>query len=252
MDFPQTEAILARLEPWFRTVAQSVGQPTPFEEDDHLYYLYEQRTPAIVQIAKAARMVSGLNAAMSLADDGYAVESAVLLRTVSDFANEIIAIGVDLSTGTLSPSVQRFCDQYFVSPPNNLDDFLNQERDRYVARADLYKSHRSAAVNAGQDADMLLNETRFLDKGYDSYVHGGYRTAMQLYDPNEDQFALEGTYSDHHECVAKLAIAGKAYFAMIALELMAHLHGFNEIADEIRNGRAEFERSPEYDGTICR
>ena len=246
-----TRQVLARLTAWLNTLADSIGTPKPVREGQRLYYLYEEKTPEIVQVAKAARMVSGLNAALNLANDGYVVESAVLLRTVSDFANEIMAIGADLARNDISPSVKAFCDQYFVVPAYTLDDFLEQERIRYVSRSELYKAHRRLAGDEAE-ADTMIDESRFLDRGYDSYVHGGYRTAMQLWDPNAEQFAVEGTYSDHHECVARVAVAGKLYYALIALELMARLRGLGGLVEQLRESRAELEGSPEYDGTICR
>lgn len=251
LDFQTTRQVLSRLSTWLNVLGSAVGSPRQVREESRLYYLYEQETPEVVQVAKAARMVSGLNAALDLADDGYVVESAVLLRTVSDFANEIMAIGSDLARNDISPAVKAFCDQYFVAPAYTVDEFLEQERVRYISRAELYKSQRRLAGDEAE-ADAMLDESRFLDRGYDSYVHGGYRTAMQLWDPNAEQFSVEGTYSAHHECVAKVAVAGKLYYALLALELMARLRGLEEVVNELRESRIQLERSPEYDGTICK
>jgi hypothetical protein len=250
MDFPDTRRCLALLPAWLRAISATSRDPVPVQWATGLRYRFPAESPEVVQTAKAVRMVSGLNAAMHLADEGFTVETASILRLVTDFANEIVVVGEGLDSGHLTAAQKKFVDDFFQPLPGTFEEFIEQQAQSYIGRKELYKSHRRLAEKALEDPDGFVELGRFLDRGYDSYVHGGYETAMELYDPNGRAFNVGGTRSVRNRCICKVAVAGKLYFCMLALELIARQRGLN-IAEEIRVARDSLESSPEYGGSVC-
>lgn len=203
-------------------------------------------------VAKAVRMVSALNAAALLADNGFTTEVASLLRIVTDLANEIIAVGEGVLRGTLTRSQQDFVDQFFRPVPTSLEEFRAREKASYVSRKEIYKAHKRLAAESPADGEKLVEIGKFLDQGYDSYVHGGYATAMELYEGCTESFMVSGHRSDHHRCVASVSLAQKLFYAILALELMAMSQGATELVSEIRTARHELESAPEYQSDYCK
>jgi hypothetical protein len=75
--------------------------------------------------------------AFMLADVGYIAECGIILRTVSDFSTEIIAICEGCSKGTPTSAQQKFVAQYFRPLPSDPDEYDREEKERWVARDDL-------------------------------------------------------------------------------------------------------------------
>ncbi len=251
-DFQYTREYLASLRGWLGQLASNLPAPSKvFLPAGGFRWQHEEKTPEVLLVCKAVRMVSGLNAAMALADAGYTTEAGSLLRTVTDFANEILAIGEGIASGKMSKSQRDFVEQYFKPPPASHEEFLAREQEYYVGRTELYKALKRLGQGTPVDTDTLVSLSKYLDKGYDMYVHGGYTTGMELYSGLTDDFMVSGHDSTHHRCVAKVAVCNKLHYAMIALEFMAMLQSMRDLVLEIREGRHQLEAQPEYRFDYC-
>ena len=252
-DFPTTRAILERLDHWLATLAAPLLPLKRVDEPDgHHRWEFRDETPEALQVGKAVRMISGIRAALALADDGYTTESGGLLRMVSDFAQEIVSVGEGLLEGRLTSVQKKFVKQYFAPIARNADEHARIEHERYVTREELFAAHQRLADKTTKRADDLRKLTRFLNYGYDKYVHGAYQTAMELFRGDQQRFMLRGHDSARHRCIAKTSVAGKLHEVLIALEFMAMTRQLDPLIAEIRSNRHELERSSEQSGQLCR
>jgi hypothetical protein len=141
------------------------------EGDDLIRLDFRYHTPHSAMVGKAVRAVSGLPAALILADLGYVTECGALWRIVSDFCSEVIAIRHALhGGGELPPAVQKFVERYFAPKARTPEQLAASERVRYVSREELMKTGRPAA-DANVDGEHLRVIHRFLNMTYDAYVH---------------------------------------------------------------------------------
>ncbi len=252
MEFPVTRRIVAQLPQWIDELAaplptpqKRASKPTGFRWD------YPIHNAEVVQLGKAVRMASGVTAALALADLGFTVECATILRTVSDFASEIIFLAEGLIEERMDAAQTKFVDDYFKPMPTSPDELAAREREYYVARKEIKKAHRRLATGAGVSGDELLKISAFLDKGYDSYVHGAYETAMELYSGETHRFMLGGHESERHRCVARTSVAGKLHEVVAALEYMAITRRLDSLTVMIDAARRELVQSQEESGAYC-
>ena len=108
------------------------------------------------------------------------------------------------------------------------------------------KSYVRLANDASADAEELLKAKRFLNKGYDDYVHGAYLTATELYHGGEHRFATSGVDYEERINVARVTVAGKLHEVVKALEFMALMPGMEDLRDEIGEARRTLDASDEY------
>ena len=243
---------LSRLDDWLQRLATTLPKPEKAPlPDGGFRWEYPEQTAEVVMLAKAVRMVSALNAAALLAQRAFTTEVGSLLRIVKDLATEILAVGEGVAKGKLTRSQQAFVDQFFNPLPRSLEEFKKQERESYVGRKDLYKAHKRLTENTPVNGEELVEYARFLDRGYDSYVHGGYATAMELYDGSTQSFMVSGHRYERHRCEAKVSVSQKLYYGMVSLEFMAMLRADEDLVGEIRDMRHELEAAPEYGGEHC-
>jgi hypothetical protein len=250
--FPVARDIHSKLDRWVAALAAPhlPAQRVP-DAGGSFHWEFSAQSPEIVQLAKAVRMTSGIRAAMFLADNGFVAECGIVLRTVSDFHAEIVALGEGLIEGRLTADQRKFVDQFFAPFPSSPEALELAERERYVSREDLLKSQRKLAEKGGVDADELLRLRRFLNKGYDDYVHGGYLTAMELYRGDSHAFMLAGTDFERNRCIAQAAVVGKTHEVLAALNVMAMSRNDRALNDELLAELRRLTDSNEQSGADC-
>lgn len=211
-------------------------------------WAFREQTERALCVGKAVRMISGIRVALILADMGYIAECGTILRTVSDFANEIIAICEGCKTGTPTTAQRRFVQQYFAPIATNPDEYEEQERERWVTRDELLAAHSRWAAEVGVDANHVRKVFRFLAYGYDKFVHGAYITAMELYNGRTQRFMLRGHESDDKRHVYREATASKLHEALTALTFMATVANMPALAQDIAQAALELYDSGELAG----
>ena len=253
MDFVQTRTIIDALPGWVAQFADRLPQPVKKTVDGGGFrWEHEALDADTLQVAKAVRIASGLRAAMLLADSGHTVECAAILRTVADFAAEIVFIGEGLLEGRFTTEQARFIEQHHAAPPTSVDELADRERDYYVGRKAIAKAHKRIAEKTGESAEKLLNIASFLNKGYDSYVHGSYASAMELFTGSTMGFMMRETESPRNACTAKVSVAGKLNESLNALHFMAMTRRMKALDAELCSAFDSIHESREDTGWPCR
>jgi hypothetical protein len=194
---PLGRSLIDQLDGWVNELAAPLVPPRKVsDEGGGIRLELREHIPHTVMVGKCIRAVSGIRAALVLADLGYVADCAALLRMVSDFCTEVTAVGEALNRGGELPSaVQTFVDQYFVPKPRTPEQLAAAERTRYVSREELMKAELRLAGSAKVDGEQMRIDHRFLNMGYDAYVHGAYQTTMELYDQSSGRFMMSGHVS---------------------------------------------------------
>ena len=138
-DFSLERDVVDKLDRWVDRLAAPLLPPRRIADGpDRVRLEFSEHLPHSVMVGKCVRAVSGIHAALSLAESGFVTESAALLRMVSDFCTEVTTIGKALNRGgDLPQAVQTFVDQYFLPKPRTPDEFAAEKRTRYVSREEL-------------------------------------------------------------------------------------------------------------------
>lgn len=237
--------LIDKLDGWVDKLAAPLMPPrTVVEGPDLIRLELREHIPHAVMIGKCVRAVSGIHAALALADLGYVVECAALLRMVSDFCTEITAIGEALNRGGELPrAVRTFADHYFVLKPRSPDQFAAAERTRYVSREELMKAGVRLAENANVDGEQLRTVHRFINMTYDAYVHGAYETTMELCDADTGCFMMRGHLSPSKRQEFVETVFLKLHEVVIALEFTAAVTAHAEIFKAARDARHAMDDS---------
>lgn len=156
--------LIEQLDHWVNDLAEPLMPPRVIPEGDDLIRLeFREHIPHAVMIGKSVRAVSGLRAALLLADFGYVTESAALLRMVSDFCSEIVAVGEALrSGGEIPKAVRQFVAEYFAKRARTPEQLAAEEKTRYVSRRELMKAEERMAKGANVDGVQLRDVHLFL------------------------------------------------------------------------------------------
>jgi hypothetical protein len=190
-DYPRS--VVEQLDGWANQLAAPLLPPTVTRDGDHVRLMFREHLPHTVMVGKAIRAVSGLRAALLLAEAGFITECGALLRIVFDFCTEINAVAEALNRGGEPPAeVKKFVNQYFIPRPRTPDELAAAEKTFYVAREELMKAEVRMAQDMKLDGEVIRKTHRFLNMSYDAYVHGAYETTMELCDAANRRFLMRG------------------------------------------------------------
>jgi len=235
--FPLTRATMDRLDVWLMELAAPLlplkQTPLHLEHMSGVLYEFREESERALVIGKGVRMVSGIRAAMLLADQCYISECGTILRTVADFADEIICICDGVKSGARTTAHKLFVEQYFMEFPKTPDELDSKPRVNFVTREKLLTAYQRWAIEHKLDPARIRKLKRFVPGMYDKFVHGGYLTAMELYDPHTWTFMLRGHKSPEKREVYQRATANKLHHVVTALAAIAELEGNPKLVDEI-------------------
>lgn len=243
MDFAVTEQIINHIDEPVKTMAALLPRPErkPIASGG-FYWAHPVESAEVVQVAKSVRIAAGINAAWRLADAGFVTEAYTILRSVSDFSLEIAFLAEGIMEGTFNVSQQRFIDQFFAPFPTDADEFATMARESFVRREKMIAA-RIRLLHKGSGADEIARKMAFVNKTLDSYVHGAYATAMELF--NGETFMIGGHESLEKQFLAKNFVSAKLYEALVALELMARTRRLPDLVREIGANRDRLMESGE-------
>lgn len=174
-----------------------IGRPKFIVEEGKERFKYSQPTPEILQVLKAVRVVSGLNAMLSLLEKGFVQEIGVLSRTIDDFLKEIYLIQEGIEAGTFNKSAKRFIDQFFMDDMQTFEEYLAKGKPNWVHRREIASSQVRFLGKFG-NLEKIHRNFEFLDYLSNGYVHGGYPQIMELYIGGTNEgFRMKGVHSSN-------------------------------------------------------
>lgn len=238
IDIEPTRNALARMSGWVDDFGRRLPEPDRrYLDRKRFIWRHAETTVEVLQVAKAARMVAALRGALALAEARLTTECGSLLRTASDFADEILFLCEPALTGKTTTALRKFVEQAFTSIPTSLDEWMEWERERYVGRGEVLKALGRMAQQSGQDGELLRAAASWLSHGFDKYVHGSYDSAMELYDGGTRRSMTGGVESERLINGSLTSIAWNTQDGLAALELMSFTRGPGPLYGTIQRER---------------
>lgn len=166
----------------------------------HKGFRYADPTAKHFCLIKAARLVSGLNAAMVLAKQGYNQEVCVLMRTVIECTTHIEFVLSGLEGDELKPQQQKYVNAFFDDfERNSSNDFKKPivRQEKVHKEISQYLDAINGEVFEGRSTgDMMWS----VYANFSNYVHARYPEAMDLFGGEPGHFhtrGMSGTPKDH-------------------------------------------------------
>jgi hypothetical protein len=248
-----TREVINRLDEWVNALARPLLPLVATREPTGDYRLqFREEGPPALLVGKLVRAVSGIRAALVLADSGFITEAGALLRIVSDFCTEVDAVSHAVHSGDTPKAVTEFVQQYFVPKPRTPEENEAAKKTRYVTREELLKVHVRRTQGTDIDGDHFRRLKRYLNVAFDAYVHGAYETTMELFDPKVGVFLMSGHPSADRRSEFHDAIAGKLHEVVVAIGLTAAALGAKTVHAQANEAREALDAEEDYSDVIAR
>jgi hypothetical protein len=191
---PQLERLRQRIFPLARLVHAFAASLTPPTMDRReVGFRYARPDHRHFCLLRAARVVSGLNASIVLAQGSYPQEIGVLGRTVHEFMRQMEAVATQVEQdGRVSGQLADFIDAYFADDKRGHGPqkraTLSEKYVNELLGASLDEFADRSAADWSSAADKLHNIS-FVRA---NYVHGRYPESMDLCGGYSGHFHISG------------------------------------------------------------
>ncbi len=240
--FDVTRQVVDEVAGWVQRLSKPLVPAKAIAYGDDFRWVFADESALVLVVAKAVRIASALEASVVLLDKGFILEAACLMRIVSDYSAEILAVCEGELRKQHTKAQREFISQFFTRKliePNPQPP----EKQRFVGRDDLLKAHVRLGDAAGVDGGSFRDMKRTLDFGYDGYVHGSYSSAMELYDGRANEFMLCGDVDPEQQRIYFTAFAGKVHEAAVACGFIALIERDAELHAAIGNALCRLNES---------
>lgn len=186
---------------WFekmlRLFGKEIGLPVDTESpaEGRFWYRYPNQSMREALYLIAIKHVSALNAAHLLLQNGFISEVGVMHRVLQETHEDIVFLALPLLGKERKELHDRFLRAFWQEPERYCTDGRLPRGKDLPPRQKIQSYISSVSIDGSFDANHNAL-SRHLSQQYSSYVHSVASHILELYDPNEARFRVDG-YASH-------------------------------------------------------
>lgn len=242
----EIEAAVHVLEESLDRFVARLGPPLFIPEKDKPRFRYPEPTSAHFQVLRCVRIVSALNALMALLRQGFTSEMGVLIRTVSEFIEDIMFVHEAHMNDPVPQDQIDFLNQFFAEDIRSPAELMSAPKGPKRVRRGAVRAAQARILHP-KNPKLVEKISWGLDDTYSRYVHGAYPTIMELYDDSKRGFRVRGKLGSPKIRVFRHALAAAAVHpALNTFSVVAATLGLNDVREFVIKTRKIFEETLAY------
>lgn len=212
---------ISELEQCVQTLGDYFELPTLVDYGGFPFFRHENLNDLLACYLKSVRIVSSLNATLSLLKKGFVQEIYVLCRCIDEFCEDIWFLSTPLGDNGPSKDQTRFIEEFFQEEFDHPDNPLTstQKRDRVPRK----KIHAAISRLDGQPLNPSDSKElqRTLQQTFSGYVHGAYAHIMELYGGSPPLYHTMGMKETPRLKECEQQLVSYVYRSIIAIRVVA-------------------------------
>jgi hypothetical protein len=184
--------ILPVLERAFSILESKIKKPTFIKRGSYHVFRYADKSVEAAIIQKLARIISGLNASLSLLSGGFVQELGALFRTLDEFNEDIIFLCQVIQSSQVSEFHQKHLDSFYKEELDQPDNAFESTQKRHPTP----RKKIQAAISNMPESELNPSDhkkvLRTISKAYSGYVHGASCHIMEMYGGNPPHYHISG------------------------------------------------------------
>lgn len=217
-------------------------------DKDKQSFRFSLQSPQVVQLCKVIRMVSGLNACLTLHPRAQYADILMLVRDVADFLSEIAFLHEGFQSRSPTADQQRFVEHFFEEYSDGCaaDIIANPPRGSVVERKKIQAAQ--ARLLIPDNPHDTQKKGLAIDAVMSGYMHGSYQSAMELYEDGTYRFRLNGLTNSPRAREAECQIVLNVHHVLNILKSVAWSMQNVAVFDSLQKVRIEFEQTAACEG----
>lgn len=182
-------------------------------------YSIQSIEQAIVQ--KLARLLSGLQAASCLLENGFVQEQGAIQRTLDEFCEDINFLAISRTNNILTELHQQFLNDFYMEEFDQTTSSPTSYPKRPMVKREKIRAYINRVLKPDNDPHTANAVATKISKAYSGYVHGASPHIMDMYGGNPPRFHTAGMLGtprirEHHEDLWNYFYRGQLAFLIAA------------------------------------
>lgn len=211
------------------------------DEDDGYQPRFANPTSGHFQLLMAVKIVSALNAAITLLKDRYVQEVGILLRVIDEYSAKILCIEEAHVKRTLTAEQKKIIDEYFQFDIRRVED-ISKKNKWWVNMNGVFASQARflSEGTPNKDTHSISKKCKIIHDVYTGYVHGFYPQVMELYDMDKKSFQMKGLLNVRQYQGMLMAFSSSIIRSFNVFAQMATRLNLSELREKLMNERNIF------------
>jgi len=236
---------LENLEEQYFTLHASVGLPARVQIAGKSFWRHPKHGTALVSYLKGVKLLSTLNAAVTLYRAGHAQEIGALMRIADECCSAMFFMST-ADESNLSKEQQQYLRDFFQEEFADPLDPFNTRQKRETVRQ---KKIHAAFGDAGKDTISSEDSQKLqyvVHGALSGYIHGAYPHIMEMYGGEPPTFLLNGMLGTPRQADGYEHLKVYIHRLAMASEMLALKLENQSSAGAIRKVRIAFEAFIEF------
>ncbi len=226
----------------FDNSSQKVPPPQMISLGGTHVFRYVEKTFEQAIIQKLARILSGLNAALLLLENGFVQEQAVLQRTIDEFNDDVTFLfaGFCEGEGCLPELQEQYLSGFWEEEFDVPDDPVKSSQKRYSMPRRKIRAYLASVPDIHPDPSTQIELSRTLSKAYSGFVHGASPQIMDMVGGDPPGFHVDGMLGTPRVAEYAQDLCNYLYRSIASFVFASRLLGENTLADDLTQFSKDF------------
>lgn len=233
---------IANMQNTVHVLAKRVPPPQRVPYKTSFVFRYVEQTTEQALVQKLARVVTTLQAAKVLMENGFVQEQGALQRVLHEIHEDITFLAYALIFNDLTPLHKQFLDAFYEEEFDT-DDPVESTQKRPMVRRSKIQAFIANKEGSDLDPSRMIALSKTLTKAYSGFVHAASPQIMDMYGGNPPHFHVEGMLGTQRHAEHRLDLWNYYFRSILAFGLAAKAFGDQELFDEIHRFTVKFEEA---------
>ena len=229
------EQVLTHLERAVNLLAGRVPRPKWVESAKPSAFRHVEKTIHQAIVQKLARMVSTLDAARLLLNNGFVQEQAALQRMLDEIQQDTSFLALGVIRGDHESQLHRRYLDAFFEEEFDADTAIESTQKRDMIPRKKIQAYLSDTGLYGTDRSSLTGLFRTMHKAYSGYVHAASPQIMDMYGGAPARFHMRGMSGSIVHVGHKEDLKNLFYRGIISCGVSAKAFGDENLYEECRD-----------------
>jgi len=241
--------IVGELEQCIAALETFIPLPERIKESDGFVFRHkdEHKIPELAAFLKAVRIVSLLNASLTLLREGYTQAVYILCRAIDESVEDIIFLSVEPPDENAKKRRTEFLDDFYQEEFADSDDPLSS-----ISRKTVGRKHIRAALGAIPtpifDPSLQNHISKSLAQVYSGFVHGAYGFIMELFGGWPPRFHTNSMAETPPAAACEEEFKNQVYRSIVAVNAVARSFGQADMSARLKELAEGFDDAVECRG----
>lgn len=232
---------LHHLDQAFRKLETMVPPPQKVPHGNSFIFRYVEKTIHQAMVQKLARVISGLQAARLLLENGFLQEQAAVQRMLDEFHEDVLFLAYAVINKQEASLHQEYLDAFYKEE-FDAPTAIESSHDRPMVKRKKIRAYVARVDLQGTDPSTGVTLSHTIHSGYSGFVHGASPHIMDMVEGNPPRFRIHGMNGTSRQEEHRHDLYNPFFRAIISFAVAAKAFGDNKLAQSLHAWLLEFDK----------